>query len=167
MFDRDRVLEEFDKEMATTSQVLKQVPADRLDWKPHEKSMPLGRLALHLARLPSWIPAAVKEGHLDLEETGDADESDPPPGPRDILEIFDGNVEAARKALRKASEGSMDDAWTLRTGDHEVFTAPRWAVLRLTILNHMIHHRAQLGIYLRLLDLTVPQSYGPTADRPT
>jgi len=166
MFDREKVLQEFDQEMAVTRRTLEQVPADRLDWKPHEKSTPLGQLAHHLTRLPSWIVSALNDDELDLAELADPSNLEEIPGPRDMLELFDSNVQEARKALRRAKLGSLEDPWTLRSGEEVLFTLPRWSVVRMTVLNHMVHHRAQLGVYLRLLDLSVPKSYGPTADHP-
>jgi uncharacterized damage-inducible protein DinB len=165
MFDREKVLEEFDREMAGTRRVLEGVPADRLDWKPHEKSRTLGELALHVANLPRWLVPAVKKKGANLADFPEIPEDGPAvPGPREILQHFDDHVEEARNALRKADADAMGDPWTLRVGEDVLFTVPRWVMIREKTLNHLIHHRAQLGVYLRLLDLPVPGSYGPSAD---
>ncbi len=163
MFDREMVLKEFDQEMAVTREALSRVPADRLDWRPHEKSMTLGELATHLAILPSWVGPVLTDKELNLAGENEAASSRETPGPRSILERFNENVEEARGRLEKTKTGNLEDPWTLRSGDQVFFTLPRWTVLRRSVLNHIIHHRAQLGVYLRLLDLEVPGSYGPTA----
>ncbi len=164
MFDREMVVKEFDQEMTVTRRTLSQVPADRMDWRPHEKSMTLGELATHLAILPSWVLPVLTEKELDLDGADEPASSRASPGPKGLLERFDENVEEARKRLVKAKTGNLEDPWTLRSGDQVFFTLPRWMVLRRSVLNHMVHHRGQLGVYLRLLDLEVPGSYGPTAD---
>jgi uncharacterized damage-inducible protein DinB len=166
MFDRNKVLEEFDQEMARTRRMLKGVPADRMDWSPHEKSWTLGELATHLAQLPGWTGPTLQAGELDLAAMDREALAPPSPGPKGLLDLFDRLVGEARKAVESVSVDAMEDPWTLRTGETEIFTVPRWNVFRMTVLNHIIHHRAQLGVYLRLLDLPVPQVYGSTADNP-
>ncbi|MCR4339692.1 MAG: DinB family protein [Gemmatimonadaceae bacterium] len=158
-------LPEFDQEMATTRRVLERVPADKLDWKPHQKSMTLGQLASHVAQLPSWVSNIFAVDEFDFR---------PPDGPafamadcksgEELLALFDRSVLTARKAIAAATEAGLDTPWTLKAGLHTIFSAPRWSVFRGFGMNHMIHHRAQLSVYLRLLDVPVPVIYGPTAD---
>ncbi|MEX1186009.1 MAG: DinB family protein [Gemmatimonadaceae bacterium] len=158
-------LPEFDQEMATTRRVLERVPEDKLDWKPHAKSMSLGQLASHVAQLPSWVSNIFAVDQFDFR---------PPDGPafaaadcksrEELLALFDGSVLTARKAIAAATEAGLDTPWTLKAGSHTIFSAPRWSVFRGFGMNHMIHHRAQLSVYLRLLDVPVPAIYGPTAD---
>jgi uncharacterized damage-inducible protein DinB len=160
------ILPEFDHEMANTRKTLERVPDDKFSWKPHEKSMTLGALATHLSHIPSWTKNTFEAEELDLA---------PPPGqpaPRleqakstaELLETFDKHVAAGRAALESAADESWQRKWSLRMGDKTIFTLPRAAVMRGFVMNHMIHHRAQLGVYLRLLDVPVPSIYGPSAD---
>jgi uncharacterized damage-inducible protein DinB len=161
----EALLPEFDQEMANTRRTLERVPEDKFDWKPHQKSMAMGRLATHLAELPGWAIATVEKESLDLA---------PPGGPafqpataktrKELLAMFDANVDAARTAICRASDAHLAQAWTLLFGGNTIFTRPRLAVLRNSVLNHSIHHRAQLGVYLRLNNLPVPAIYGPSAD---
>lgn len=158
-------LPEFDQEMATTRRVLERVPADKLDWKPHAKSMSLGQLASHVAQLPDWVSNIFSADEFDFR---------PPDGPafaqadckssRELLDLFDRSVASARKAIGGAREDSLDTPWALKAGAHTIFTSPRWSVYRGFGMNHIIHHRAQLSVYLRLLEVPVPSIYGPTAD---
>ena len=161
----EALLAEFDREMASTRKSLARVPWDRFDWKPHPKSMTLGRLATLLAEIPAWVPATLERESLDLAPPGDR-----PFQPafvsssREVLELFDRNVEVARLALAKATEEGFGQPWSLLSGGKTIFTLPRLEVLRSLVLNHSVHHRAQLGVYLRLNDLPVPAIYGPSAD---
>lgn len=160
------ILPEFENEMANTRKTLERVPNDKLDWKPHEKSMTLGGLAAHLAHIPSWTKHTFASDELDLAPL---DGSEPPrteqvKSTAEALAAFDQNVVDARAALESAADESWDGQWTLRLGDKKIFTLPRRAVMRGFVMNHMIHHRAQLGVYLRLLDVPVPSIYGPSAD---
>lgn len=158
-------LPEFEQEMATTRRVLERVPADKLDWKPHAKSMSLGQLASHVAQLPDWMSNILEADEFDFR---------PPDRPayaqadckssQELLDLFDRSVATARKAVGAAREDSLDTPWTLKAGDFTIFTAPRWSVFRGFGMNHIVHHRAQLSVYLRLLDVPVPGIYGPTAD---
>ena len=161
----EALLPEFDREMANTRKTLERVPEARFDWKPHQKSMPMGRLAQHLSQLPSWAVETIERESLDLAPPGA-----PPYQPRimnsrrEILEAFDKNVAAARVAITGAKDEHLLQAWTLLSGGKAVFTMPRLAVLRNLVMNHTIHHRAQLGVYLRLNEVPVPALYGPSAD---
>ncbi len=155
-------LAEFDHEMANTRRTLERVPDDRMDWRPHAKSRPLGGLAAHLAQLPGYLTRALRTESLDLAAPR-------PPMPAlatraDLLDAFDRLVAEARTAMAEATEEQWMHPWTFRNGDHVIFTLPRMAVARNMCLNHTIHHRAQLGVYLRLLDVPVPGVYGPSAD---
>lgn len=164
MPDRSELLTEFDVEMDATRRVLERVPTDRLDWKPHEKSMSLGRLATHVADLARWVPFTMKTSELDAEDPGDA------LGPRQLestqamLDWFDEQAASARAAIEGAPHEAWNGSWTMRMGDHVFFSLPRWLVIRRFALNHIVHHRAQLTVYLRLLGAPVPGTYGPSAD---
>jgi uncharacterized damage-inducible protein DinB len=156
------LLPEFDQEMAGTRRVLERVPADKFSWGPHEKSMNFGRLAVHLAELPSWTTMTLNTSELDFAAT--------PYAPtqvektEDLLNIFDKSTSEARAALAAAGDEEFFKNWTLRNGDQTLFTLPKIAVLRSFVMNHIIHHRAQLTVYLRLNDIPVPGLYGPSAD---
>lgn len=165
---RDTLLPEFDHEMANTRRVLERVPEDRGDFQPHPKSMTLARLAGHLAGIPRWGTLALTRSEADLAPR----DPDAPPALVDrpmaartaMLEAFDAAVAEARAAIAEAADDLLMQKWTLRKGGHVVLTMPRVSVLRTLLLNHAIHHRAQLGVYLRLNDVAVPPLYGPTAD---
>jgi len=162
---RDSILPEFDFEMSATRKTLERVPEGKPDWKPHDKSMKLGRLAGHLAELPTWVAATLNQDSLDLMPPGA-----PPRTPaeltsrKQLLEGFDKNVAAARAAIAAASDEQFMQPWSLLKGGQKIMTLPRIAVVRSFVLNHSIHHRAQLGVYLRLNDIPVPSIYGPSAD---
>ena len=159
------LLPEFDHEMANTRKTLERVPDDKLDWKPHEKSMSLGGLSTHLANIPSWTAQTFDRDELDIAPPGE------PPyrleeakSRAELLAAFDKNVASARAALESASDENWQGKWSLLMGGKAIFTLPRTAVMRGFVMNHLIHHRAQLGVYLRLLDIPVPSIYGPSAD---
>ncbi len=161
----DALLPEFDHEMANTRRTLERVPEDKFSWKPHEKSMTLGRLAVHLAEIPTWASHAIEQDSLDVAPPG-APPYQPPPADsrKEILDLFDKTVAAARAAIAAASDEHLLKPWALLSGGKTILTMPRIAVLRSFILNHSIHHRAQLGVYLRLNNVAVPAIYGPSAD---
>lgn len=162
---RDALLPEFDHEMANTRKTLERVPDDRLDWKPHTKSTSMGGLATHLSNLPTWTNHTIDEDSLDL-----APEGKPLPtapiikSQPELLELFDSNVAKARAAIASVSDEELFKPWTLMNSGNEILTLPKIAVLRGFVMNHNIHHRAQLGVYLRLNDIPVPSIYGPSAD---
>ena len=152
---------EFDVEMANTRKALERVPDDKLDYKPHEKSFSLRDLAAHVANIPTWTDITLTTTELDLEQPFDRTL----PTTRDeILSHFDASVSSARAVLEKTSAEEMKVDWTLRTGDQVWFSQPRSQIFRSFVMSHLVHHRAQLTVYLRLLDIPVPGMYGPSAD---
>lgn len=164
----DMFLPEFDQEMTTARKTLERIPEDNLGWKPHEKSMTLGRLAGHVAELAGWAVPALTQDSLDLAPPGQ-----PPMQPtiatsrKQVLEIFDKNREESRRAIAGASNEEFVKNWALLRGGQTIMTMPKIAVLRSFCMNHIIHHRAQLGVYLRLNNIPVPSVYGPSADEGT
>jgi len=161
----EMILPEFDLEMANTRKSLERVPEDKFEWKPHEKSTSLGGLATHLATIPSWTKNTFEQDELDLAPTGAPPvRLEPAKSRAALLAAFDKNVADARTALEKASDEDWQGKWSLLHGGKAIFTMPRTAVIRGFVMNHLIHHRAQLGVYLRLLDVPVPSIYGPSAD---
>ena len=159
------LLPEFDHEMANTRRLLEIVPAADAAWRPHPKSWTLGDLASHIATLPLWARLTMERSELDPGSPANASlqrvrfTTIP-----ELLEQFDRNVRDARAALAAASDAAMGETWTLKSGAATVFSMPRAAVMRGFVLNHMIHHRGQLTVYLRLRDVPLPSIYGPTAD---
>ena len=161
----EALLPEFDQEMANTRKSLERVPDDKFDWKPHAKSMTVRQLAVHLALFPSWMAETLEKASFDYAPVGAAPYKPPAVNSRkELLEIFDRDVAKAREGLKGASDAQLMETWTLLAGGKTIFSMPRIAVLRSMVMNHMIHHRAQLGVYLRLNDLPVPALYGPSAD---
>jgi uncharacterized damage-inducible protein DinB len=159
------ILPEFDHEMANTRRTLERIPDDKFDWKPHEKSTPLGELATHLATIPSWAAMTFDRDELDLAPPGEPEyRVEPAKSRAEVLAAFDKNVADARAALETATDKNWLGKWSLMNRAKPIFTLPRAAVIRGFILSHSIHHRAQLGVYLRLLDVPVPAIYGPSAD---
>ncbi len=159
------LLGEFDQEMANTRKTLERIPDKTLDWRPHPKSGTMGWLGGHVANLPSWINITFDQDSLDLEPGGVAPTPPAPPkSSREILDLFEKNLAAGRKTLASVSDEHLMKPWTLLKNGKTVMTLPRIAVLRGFIMNHMIHHRAQLCVYLRLNDVPVPALYGPSAD---
>lgn len=160
----DELLMEFDREMEATRRVLERVPTDRLDWKPHEKSMTLGRLATHVADLGRWTKFTFDTDDLDFEQPGDAMGPQQLASTELIVDWFDAQVTEARAAIEAADEAAWNGTWTMRQGEQVYFAMPRWSVIRSFVMNHITHHRGQLTVYLRLLDVPVPGTYGPSAD---
>jgi uncharacterized damage-inducible protein DinB len=160
----ETLLPEFDREMATTRRVIERVPDDKLDWQPHEKSMSLRNLATHLSNIPSWAVHGITKDALDVAPQGVPVRAEPAGSTQEALETFDKNVAEARAAIASASDAQLAEGWSLLHNGHTIFTMPRAAVLRQFVLSHIIHHRAQLGVYLRLNDIPVPSVYGPSAD---
>jgi uncharacterized damage-inducible protein DinB len=161
----ESILPEFDHETATTRTLLERVPADKADWKPHVKSMSLGQLAMHIANLPRWAAIALERTQFDTNPPdGTRPLSAPPESAQGVLETYDENVAAARALLARTTDGEFMVQWTLKNGGKTMFSMPRIAVFRSFVMNHAVHHRGQLSVYLRLLDVPLPSIYGPTAD---
>ena len=153
------LLPEFDQEMATTRRLLERVPSERGQWKPHAKSFSLGHLAQLVSWMPGWLTNALRSTELNLLAAGGYSSETT----ETLLAGFDKNVREAREALVAAKDADFAVPWSLKRGDMVLFTAPRAAVVRQHI-NHLVHHRGQLTVYLRLLDVPIPSIYGPTAD---
>jgi uncharacterized damage-inducible protein DinB len=161
------LLPEFDHEIANTLKTLERVPEDKPDFRPHDKSMPLAHLAGHLSEIPMWAVLTLTQDELDVN---------PAEGPKyaptvmtsraALLATFNAQVKQAREALAATSDEEMMKPWTMKSGGQQVLSMPRVAVMRSFIMNHMIHHRAQLGVYLRMNGVPVPGIYGPSADEP-
>lgn len=162
---RDLLLPEFDQEMAGARKTLERVPEDKFAWKPHEKSGTMGWLAGHIADIPQWAVVAVRQDLFDVSPGGAQHEPPPVPNSRaELLEKFDNNVAAARAAIAEVEDEALSQNWSLLANGQPIVTMSRLAVLRNFVLNHLVHHRAQLGVYLRLNDVPVPAIYGPSAD---
>jgi uncharacterized damage-inducible protein DinB len=159
MTHAETMLPEFDQEMATTRRLLERVPSDRGEWRPHPKSFPLGHLAQLVATMPGWVTTTIRQPAIDL--AGQAGYSFQKT--ESLVEQFDRHVREAREALASASDVDFVAPWSLRRGDQVLLTLPRGAAVRQHV-NHLIHHRGQLSVYLRLLDVPLPSIYGPTAD---
>lgn len=161
----ENLLPEFDHEMANTRKTLERIPDDKFAWKPHEKSMAMGDLGTHLANLLVWVTLTINDDSFDLAPPdAPAPRATPTQSQQELLEVFDKNLAEARQTLAAASDEELLKPWTLLHGGQQVFSMPKIAVLRSFVMNHTIHHRAQLGVYLRLNDIAVPSIYGPSAD---
>jgi uncharacterized damage-inducible protein DinB len=161
----DTLLPEFDQEMAKTRKVLERLPDDKLDWQPHPRSHTIGWNANHVADLLNWLVLTVTKPSMDVAPIGGERYVVPAlTSSREILALFDRNVAAARKVIAEVKDEDMESPWTLLQGGNAIFTMPRSAVVRTVVLNHLIHHRAHLCVYLRLNDLPVPGMYGPSGD---
>jgi uncharacterized damage-inducible protein DinB len=162
MSNLDSMLAEFHEEAATTKRVLDRVPADKLGWKPHERSMSLGQLALHIATVPAGICRITEADVFDVSQANFA-----PPAPESMDQVhaaLDATVRTVEGTLSGCSEGNAQASWHLMFGDRELMSIPRAQVWRSLMLNHWYHHRGQLSVYLRLLEVPVPSIYGPSAD---
>ncbi|HEX4603328.1 MAG TPA: DinB family protein [Candidatus Angelobacter sp.] len=155
------LLPEFDNEMANTRKSLERVPDDKLGFKPHAKSMVLGALATHLSTINQWTEAIVNQ---DVFDVSSAPRNAELKSRDEMLAAFDTNRAAARKLIAEATDAHLLKPWTFTSGANTIFSMPRMAVIRSFIMNHTVHHRAQLGVYLRLNDIPVPSIYGPSAD---
>ncbi|OIQ15383.1 MAG: damage-inducible protein DinB [Flavobacterium sp. MedPE-SWcel] len=155
------LLQEFDKEKATTQKMLAQIPEDKFDWQPHEKSMKIKMLAAHIAELPEWITMTLHTDELDLGKEGykPAEINDK----KELMAFFEEKSAIGRSSLVAADVSTFDKEWILRTGDQIHSSDTKYEVIRM-IYSQIVHHRAQLGVNLRLLDIAVPASYGPSAD---
>jgi uncharacterized damage-inducible protein DinB len=157
------LLPEFDQEMTTTRRVLERVPGDKFTWKPHDKSFSMGHLASHIANMITWTVDTMNKSEFDLDSVTPEEMNRAAKDRAELLSWFDSNVGAARAALNKPDTDYFVP-WTLKKGSQVFFTMPRYTCVRSFCLNHIIHHRAQLGVYLRLNNVAVPASYGPSAD---
>ncbi|MEO8649414.1 MAG: DinB family protein [Acidobacteriota bacterium] len=156
------LIAEMEQEAATSRKCLERVPAEKFHWKPHEKSMEFGSLAVHIAEMFGWTPPTMQQSELDFAKM-DYKQYEPATT-EDLVEFFDKTVAEAIEALRNASDDQFMEPWTLKNGEKSYFTMPKIAVMRAFVMNHIIHHRGQLSVYLRLNDIPVPSIYGPSAD---
>lgn len=159
--DGSMYLAEFDHEFGETRKALERVPEEKFDWKPHDKSFSLHALAAHLAEVPRWTGVTLEEDGFDLDAPV---ERSVPETKAEILAHFDEGVAEARKVIARTPGDTLAQIWTMTKGGEVALAMPKGAVLRSFILNHNVHHRAQLGVYLRMLDVAVPGHYGPSAD---
>ena len=159
----ETLLPEFDREMGLTRRVLERAPDGQFAWKPHEKSMTLGRLAEHLSELPLWLAISITESGIDMSAQRPSDYKSPDTRAK-VLAMFDKNVTQARSALTGRTDAELMAPWTLKNQGKEIFTMPKASVIRGFAMNHMIHHRGQMMVYLRLQNVPVPSVYGPSAD---
>ncbi|MGH9682194.1 MAG: DinB family protein [Candidatus Acidiferrales bacterium] len=160
---KDDVLTEFDVEMANTRKVLERVPDDKFSWKPHDKSGSMGWLANHVATLPEFATTILQSDSHDFDGQTRPKQSE---SRKELLDAFDKNIRVTRAEMEKLSDAALQKPWTLSYKGQTIFTMPRGAALRSPFMNHLIHHRAQLGVYLRLNNVPLPSLYGPTADEP-
>ena len=161
------LLAEFDQEMANTRKTLERVPDAKWDWKPHPKSGTTGWLVNHIVMFPGWAGSMFTSESFDIAPGGKQIEFPSAHNTKEALAIFDEGVSAARAALAKATDEQLLKTWALLNNGQVIFSMPRVAVLRGMIMNHLIHHRAQLTVYFRLNDIPVPALYGPSADEGT
>ncbi len=162
---RDALLPEFDQEMANTRKVLDRCPEDKYGYKPHPKSFSMGSLATHIVNMTGWTVNTMEADTFDIAPPGAPPYKEEPIATRqELLARFDKNAAAARAAIAGASDEHLMKTWSLLSGGQKIFSMPRIACIRGMIMNHTIHHRAQLTVYLRLNDVPVPALYGPSAD---
>ncbi|MDP9340197.1 MAG: DinB family protein [Acidobacteriota bacterium] len=154
------LLTEFDQEMANTRKALERVPAEKWDWKPHPKSGTLGWMASHIATLPNFTTTTIQTSELEIQGAPNPKVD----SPADLLKVFDEQRDRARKAIAGVTDEQLKEIWTLKWNGKVLFALPKYNVLRVMCFNHLIHHRAQLTMYLRTLDVPVPALYGPSAD---
>jgi uncharacterized damage-inducible protein DinB len=162
---KDVAFADLERELSVTRKVLEHLPPDYYGWKPHEKSMTLGKLALHVSDLPQWACDSIAHDELDVSQAPRS--PDKLTDRKELLARFDRAVAALRQAVADFDAADIDANWTLRNGEQVFVARPRWTVYRIWSLNHLIHHRAQLCLYLRLLNIPVPTVYFNTADDPT
>ena len=156
------LIAEMEHEAEVTRTCLERVPAEKFDWKPHEKSMPFGRLAVHVAEMFAWTPPTLQQAELDFAKMDYKPYE--PASTADLVAFLDKNVAEAIDALRNTTDEQFLESWTMRNAETVYFTMPKVAVMRSFVMNHIIHHRGQLSVYLRLNDIAVPAIYGPSAD---
>jgi uncharacterized damage-inducible protein DinB len=162
---KDALLAEYDHEMTLTRQHLERVPNDKLDWSPHEKSMTLGRLASHLAETPVWAPGIIEGNVLDFDSPESKEYKPPTFGSRkEILKTFDEGVAKAKEIIGSKSDADLLATWTMKKGDMVFAKMPKVAAVQAWLIKHVVHHRGQFSVYLRMCDVPVPMTYGPSAD---
>lgn len=154
-------LQQLEEEAVTTRKMLSRIPTEQFAWKPHEKSMEMKRLAVHVAELPTWIPMTLDTDELDFAKSEYKQE--PIESTEELTEYFEKCLIKGREALKSGKEADLEKPWTLRNGEQVYSTSPKRDVIRMS-LSQIIHHRAQLGVFLRLLNIPIPGSYGPSAD---
>ena len=159
------LIAEIEHEATTTRTCFERIPAEKFDWKPHEKSMAFWALASHVAEMFGWTPATMEQAELDFSKM-DYKPFDPKTS-EELVEFLDKNVAEAVTTLKNSSDERFMENWTMRNGETVYFTMPKVAVMRSFVMNHIIHHRGQLSVYLRLNDIAVPAIYGPSADEGT
>ena len=160
----EALLKEFDHETKTTRRVLERVPSDKFDWAPHPRSMTMGKLAGHIVELIGWVPDTLGPDFFDF--AAPRDPAPPSATTEQLLAVYDRNTGAARAAIAAVPDEAMSKPWSLKSGEQVFFTMPKASVLRFFVFNHVVHHRGQLSVYLRLNDIPVPSIYGPSADDP-
>ena len=154
-------LKEMEQEANTTRKMLSRIPDDKFDWKPHPKSMTIRSLATHIAELPGWVTMTLNTDELDFAKANY--QPTPINNTKELLELFEKSLAEGKKSLQEAKEEDLDKPWTLRNGEKIFNTSPKSDVLRMSY-SQTVHHRAQLGVFLRLLNIPIPGSYGPSAD---
>lgn len=162
MSQKSALIAELKMEAANTRKILERVPTDKNDWRPHAKSMALGRLATHVAEIPNWVTTILTTDELDFAKS--EFKSHVASSNQELLDILSKSVDEGVKVLENSTDADYEKMWTMRNGNQVYFTLPKKVVLRTFAYSHNFHHRAQLGVYLRLLDVPVPGMYGPTAD---
>jgi uncharacterized damage-inducible protein DinB len=160
---KELLVKEFAREMATTRRMLERVPFEKFDWVPHAKSTPLGRLAIHVATLPGMGANVIEKDSLSF---GGARQQPEIRGSGDLVALFERSAQSTRTAIEGTTDEHLATPWRLEFKEKVIFEGPRIAALRALMMSHLIHHRAQLGVYLRLNDVPIPGSYGPSADEP-
>ena len=158
------LLAEFDHEMASARRTLERIPEDKLSWKPHEKSMTLERLAGHVAELPGFGAMIIRTENLDMAQRAPGQKATLAQSQKQVVEVFDKNAAETRAAIAATSDADWNKNWSLIFGDKKIYSGTRKGAFRSMMMNHIIHHRAQLGVYLRLNEVAVPSVYGPSAD---
>ncbi|UII21285.1 DinB family protein [Fulvivirga ligni] len=158
------LLSEMEREAVTTKKMLERIPDDQLDYKPHEKSMAMRYLATHIAEIPTWVPMILNTEELDFKENEYVPKEIK--NNADLMKLFEDSLASGKEALKKAEISQLEDHWTMRDGDNIFFKDTKYEMIRHTYCQ-IVHHRAQLGVYLRLLNVPIPGSYGPSADEPS
>lgn len=161
----EALLKEMEHEAETTRKMLSRIPDDKFDWKPHPKSMPISRLSAHIAEIPGWVDMALTTNELDFANPASYNRFEAH-SQKELMPYFEKKLEEGKAALKKATDEQLEDKWTLRSGDKILAVNTVGETIRMAYCQ-IVHHRAQLGVFLRLLDVPIPGSYGPSADEPT